>query len=939
MRVLFCRPGELGTFFLDARMESANVSIEERDGSISLTMEEDGSDAIALNDWAITRGGPGEEIVWRVKTIGKAYDTRTRTIGLEHIINSLKDSILFDEVGPAEMGGNSSGVSCRTAITYALGKQSKKFWELGGFAFSGSAYFEFNGETVYDAIETVTGTLEGAEWSYDFSRVPFRLTIGPRATSIGSEMRMSRNISTAKIDISKNGFYTRFFPIGKNDLRISGDYVSRNEGLYGTVDKVETNSGLDTEAKLRAWANERLRKHAEPQVTVSITGINLSAATGEPLDQLAIGRICRMPLPAYGTTITERITKLQWPDAVKEPTKINVTMANTPNDLAAIIKSEQSSSGSGSRTAAKNAGEDHAWFVDTEDHVAMVAEAVAGPGASKDWSRVSVLSVDGKGIHGRVTEAEGEIIKHESRIEANEEAIRLEVEDREKADEEYKGQIEVTARKVGLVVTETKDGDVINVAEICAEINAAGDSVAWINADKVWIGNKKKYADGVFDDYDVVISGKASIGELDAVKARVGTLETDYLKTSDLKSTIGAIGVLDVQTLNATSLRFWNGGSNYQSVREMVEGYKIVKSGDEYKLQYKRYYSTIWSDVPDSEHFNRADAQSYLGTWVGDDTTDSATYSVVASPSGATVAETGIQLFVNDYHAYIVADGTNVVSLLHNTGYDHGVTDGRSAAWALAYSSDISVIPVPPESGTPPASVTAKWPGDGIGTTRTFVYSVDVDNNFAYLKNAVGNAVARKANPAFGNGWTAARNKVSLPSGNTGSEWMTFKVPKSTVGASDPDEWKYKVSEDDTYCYIKNQAGTIVARCDNGAWYNGYDANDTAFIGDSGSNDVSGQTITIAPGGNTKLWPGYLTWAGAQQWPDANARVVTVSARIPRHSDYGHSGNPVTYAQGEYDTSGKTSLGSLSLSSVMRGHIAVRVTCAGSLEECYITIT
>ena len=67
--------------------------------------------------------------------------------------------------------------------------------------------------------------------------------------------------------------------------------------------------------------------------------------------------------------------------------------------------------------------------------------------------------------------------------------------------------------------------------------------------------------------------------------------------------------------------------------------------------------------------------------------------------------------------------------------------------------------------------------------------------------------------------------------------------------------------------------------------------------------------------------------------------MVTVSARIPRHSDYGHSGNPVTYAQGEYDTSGKTSLGSLSLSSVMRGHIAVRVTCAGSLEECYITIT
>ena len=405
--------------------ESQPLNLAERQSTATLTIGPEAPE-ITVGDWLQDETEPGAGIVWRVKSTDNQKETDTRTIQLEHMINSLRDQLMFGEVKPQDMGGTASGCTARQAVEYILNQQSD--WVLGSFDYdSVSNPYNFNGDDLFSALETVSSSLEGCWWSYDFSTYPFTLNITHRASTVGTELRMTRNIQTARISIDRSRMYTRLYPIGKNNLHIDGNYVSRNENIYGIICKTETDQSKGTKAELQRWAEERIKNHCEPSVTVTVNALDLSEDTGEDLDHIVLGALCRLPLPGYEVIIEEIISKISYPDKLAEPDRATVTMANVPEDVASIINNLIKSGGGGGRAAAKNAEEDHAWFVDTTDHVAMIAEGVAGEGASQDWSRVAELLVDGNGIHQRVTQAQEDIVDAYSLIDQTTTAIRLEI--------------------------------------------------------------------------------------------------------------------------------------------------------------------------------------------------------------------------------------------------------------------------------------------------------------------------------------------------------------------------------------------------------------------------------------------------------------------------------------------------------------------------------
>ena len=257
---------------------------------------------IAVGDWMQDMDEPGAGIVWRVKSIDNQLDTETRTIILEHLINSLRDKIMFGEVKPQTMGGTASGCTAQQAVTYILGQQND--WVLGTFEYgSVSNPYAFNGDDLYSALETVSASLEGCWWSYNFSSYPFTLNMTHRASVVSTELRQMRNIQTAKYTIDKSRMYTRLYPIGKNNLHIDGNFVSRNANLYGIIEKTETDQSKATKAELQRWAEERIANHCEPSVTWTVQALDFSRETGESLDHIVLGAMCRMPLPGYDTVI------------------------------------------------------------------------------------------------------------------------------------------------------------------------------------------------------------------------------------------------------------------------------------------------------------------------------------------------------------------------------------------------------------------------------------------------------------------------------------------------------------------------------------------------------------------------------------------------------------------------------------------------------------
>lgn len=575
--------------------EALSLTLKERDSTASITPTD--MTGIQIGSWLQDDTEPGKGIVWRVKSIRTVYATQTPTVELEHAIRTLNDRILFGETTAGDISG---GATCtaKQAVQYILRQQSD--WVLGQFDYNVSNPYKFDSDTLLDALETVSNSLDECWWSYDFSSYPFKLNMTRKPAGVACELRQGRNLTAITKTIDTSGMYTRMYPIGKDDLHITGDYVDRNVNLYGIVAKVDTDSSLETEAELRNWANERLAKHAEPLVTIDVEGLELADATGEPLDKLTLGRLCRVPLPEFSTNIEERITEISYQDKLHQPEVVKITLANSQEDVTRIIADNMKKSGHGGRASGRQSKEDHAWFEDTEDHVAMCAEGIVGKDSqgNPNWIRLSEIVVDGEGIHQQVQLVERNldetIVWARTGIEQNEKEIRLEAQRRVDADQNLDGRLTVEAGKVSMIVGVEGEDYYIKAGEITLAINNAGESEAHISANKVYIGSQKS---------TTVINGKLNVSDFtaDSVAAKIASIADVNVQQIHSER-----GTAKFWTVNAThTLKVAE--TDCSDLPSGVYTLQITSDGNTYKLQKKTYYNREWQDVGS---FNSAGAVS-----------------------------------------------------------------------------------------------------------------------------------------------------------------------------------------------------------------------------------------------------------------------------------------------------------------------------------------
>lgn len=695
--------------------ESWAPTLDERKCQGNLTVGPGGPE-IPDDAWLKDDQEPGGGIIWRAKASDGDRNTGTETLQLEHVICCLQDTLIDGEYGPGDMGGGST-VSCAQAIRFALGFQG--VWRLGDCEYTASLPYEFNGESVYEAVETVCGTLENPQWEYDLSTLPFTLHIRKRSSAPACEMRYGRNLQQLRIRRDRTRMYTRIYPVGKDDLRLPERYLSRNEGLYGRADHTETDSTIGSAEMLRAWANARLAAHCEPLRTVTVTGLELSERTGEPLDKLVIGRVCRIPDPKRGEVTETRIVKLQWKNKIKEPESITATLSNEAEDVASIVSRMKTGSAKGGRAGAKQSKEDHAWFVDTEDHVAMVAEAVAGEGAAKDWSRVSSIVVDGQGIHQRVQLAEGKIVTAYTAIEMNEKAITLEAQRATSEEGRLSGRIQVEADNIKAEVDRAVDAETALRGRLQVEADRVSMSVGSVDTRHLlyfpqrnqfpatgntayryydvggqayyeWTGSAYRQipADNYIKAGEICVaineSGETT-ARLDANKVYIGnqkstTVINGKCSLSDVTAdyiagkiaSIADVNVLKIHsergsaifhTMSATNV-FKVGGTDCSNLPSGVYTLQIVSSGNTYKLQKKTYYNQEWQDVGS---FNSAGAVSLTNpVWATPASTapSVSSNSVTISTSGKpTESSKTVALYLSRSDSW--SGGTRTVYLSH----------------------------------------------------------------------------------------------------------------------------------------------------------------------------------------------------------------------------------------------------------------------------------
>lgn len=659
------------------RPDQMSLDLEERGGRAVLTVGPD-EPMLTVGDWLMDDTEPGSGIVWRCAGTELQWESRTWRYTLEHISAVLKDQIIFGEL-------NLEGTAANAAAQILA--RSGGIWALGGCEYDVSLPYEFDGETLYDALETISDTLADCVWEFDLSAIPFRLYMRNKPADKICEMRASRNLKTLRQSVDRSQLYTRFYPIGKEEMHIPGDYVSANEDIYGVISRSETSQSIDSESMLMAWAQDRIRRHSVPTVTISVTGLELSQATGEAIDRIRPGMMCQVPLPETGGNIFERVVRVSWRDKIGDPEGITVTLANKVTDVATIIRKEVTGSSSaakkGGRAGSKKASEDHAWFTDTEDHVAMTAEAIIGrdPSGEVNWSRVANISVTGTGIYSTVTNTREGLVRAQSRIEQ-------------------------TETQIGQFVEAVGDDGKITAASIVAAVNGSGSSVV-ISADHIALSGDTTIND-IF-----IISGGQIIARRPIQFGNFG--EYAY---------IGANGVMT----SALSLQ-QSGGQGYtlhaDDIRDMLTNAEVKGnvlylyrksdrgnpitfskatslsgkwSGGVYTVTAKQNAETAGTNVTQIKQLNQSGNVRKIGKYVGQDV-----YVYATENGGANGVNT-------HFHQEVWLDASDV----WQDGYDAGAAGGGS--------HDIS-------AGTLYVQTTAPS-GTRVGNAAVAVSSLSNGNNY-----------------------------------------------------------------------------------------------------------------------------------------------------------------------------------------------------------------
>ena len=325
--------------------------------SASIVLDEDNPD-VGIGAWVQIWAPNGEMCVMYVKNRKKDYITGLVTLSLEHTFGLLQAMVVFGEVTAATMAGSASATTCTVtqAITYLLNQQTESLWTLYSCDFNDAQGWKFTNSDIYNDLNSLTDAIQDCQWEFDQSYFPWRLSLKAWPVSSTMEMRRNRNLESLKVTQDRSGMYTRVYPTGKNNLHIDSvnsnvSYLDRNTQTYGVIAQVITDSTIGNAALLKAWAEKQLKKNAEPKYTVSITGYDLSASTNEPMDHFVIGRLCRIPLPEYGVTVTERLTELSWKDTVNKPDEVTCTLANELKTITGVLNEQARGGGGGGKKA------------------------------------------------------------------------------------------------------------------------------------------------------------------------------------------------------------------------------------------------------------------------------------------------------------------------------------------------------------------------------------------------------------------------------------------------------------------------------------------------------------------------------------------------------------------------------------------------------------
>lgn len=360
---------------------------------------------LQMRDWIELFVSTGSVGLFRVTDMGKTSDGRVAAT-LRHALDTLSDSVWT----PAEAGTpeNFDGTVSQF-LTALLAQQKTAYWQMGvcedtaQWRRDGISYARLSdllNELVQDQVDFYP--------TFDFRTVPWTLNFVRLPTEITGDFRLSRNVETAEVRRSDGDMCNRLHlsasttitdAQGQKTTSVAySDYDNAaSQALYGVI---EQTANVDTAyvPDPAAWAAEFLAKRAEPAIQISIEGYELQALTGQAWDAYSRGQRVRVVLGPLNERITTRVEAITYPDALGQPERVVVELANRlPNFTSALAQMQKVTRAMGGG-ASRGSGRGYASASEVKEWAMVLTDtekAADGTGILQMWQSGITISAKG----------------------------------------------------------------------------------------------------------------------------------------------------------------------------------------------------------------------------------------------------------------------------------------------------------------------------------------------------------------------------------------------------------------------------------------------------------------------------------------------------------------------------------------------------------------
>lgn len=349
-----------------------------------------------------SKGSAG--VFWQ--TNASLLDNTGRTYSLTHAIDTLRKNTYKEQT---TFEGTRQGF-----LTKLFSYQDPVYWQIGDIYAPENAYksANINYTNLSDLFTRFLSDNVDLYPVYDFSTTPWTVHIRKLPDEIGARFSLTRNAETCRIVYDDKQQATRLYLAVNTPEQVNGitKYTAELK-TYEDADAIAEYGVFEKTASIKVdeitgtpddWAQDFFKKYKDPTVQITVDGYELWKQTGEIYDEMSVGKRAKVALPEFGATTTQRIESVTYPDALKAPTAITVSLATKQKTFTTAISNLEKEVdkvggvAGGAALSSANAEEVTAWSLIMQ----KVEEAVNGTGITTLWETGIIIdAVSGATIY------------------------------------------------------------------------------------------------------------------------------------------------------------------------------------------------------------------------------------------------------------------------------------------------------------------------------------------------------------------------------------------------------------------------------------------------------------------------------------------------------------------------------------------------------------